>query len=72
MARSARSKPKAIDARDADLAGSRFENVDLTRAQMLDCDLAGVVISGCRTDDMTIDGVRVSDLFEAYAQWSEG
>ena len=71
MARSASPKSKAIDAKDADLSGSHFENVDLSNAQILDSDLTGLVIAGCRMDEVTIDGVRVSDLFEAYAQWSE-
>jgi uncharacterized protein YjbI with pentapeptide repeats len=51
---------------DIDLSGTTFANVNMTAVAISDANMADVEISHSATDDMTIDGVRVADLFAAY------
>ena len=70
--------PSGVRFEGTDLVGARFQDArlmactiqgsDLSSARIFDTDLTGAVISGCRTDEMTIDGIRVADLLDAYAQ----
>lgn len=65
-----------IEARDAGLAGSVFEDVDLQDARFRDVSLAratfenvnleGVRITDANLTGATIEGVQVSDLFAAW------
>ena len=65
-----------VEAVDADLSGSVFENVNLSGAKFNNVNLAGITItdanfsgasiSHCRLDGTTIEGIAVGDLLAAY------
>lgn len=47
--------------------GITFEDADMNDAVFRDCNLQNARIEQCDTTGMTIDGVLISDLLEAYA-----
>jgi uncharacterized protein YjbI with pentapeptide repeats len=49
-------KQRPVAFEEATLCGSTFRKVDLSQAQLIDCNIEG----------MTINGLRVEDLLEAY------
>jgi len=67
---------------DVQLKGSRFENVSLQHASfrnvsladatITDATLSGVCITNCNLEGMSIDGIRVSDLLQAYRRQLQG
>lgn len=67
---------RRIEARNANLAGSTFHDVNLHAARLRDVNLAGAVFDTVSLREaefwnvditgMTIEGVRVSDLFAAW------
>lgn len=52
------ARQKAVTFEEATLCDSTFRKVDMTNVKLIDCQM----------DGMTIDGIRVSDLLEAYQQ----
>ena len=51
---------------DVDLSRARFRNVNLSGATFRDVDFSGVSIEDARIDGMTILGIPVGELLEAY------
>lgn len=51
---------------DVDLSRARFRNVNLSGATFRDVDFSGVSIEDARIDGMTILGTPVRELLEAY------
>jgi len=49
-----------------------FEEADLNRTKITRCDLANVRIRDCNLKGMTIDGLVVTDLIEAYKRRKRG
>ncbi|WP_282941058.1 pentapeptide repeat-containing protein [Paenibacillus sp. RC67] len=49
----------------------RFENCDLHGSSITDCNLFGVNITCCSMEGMTIDGIPVLKLIEAYHKLNE-
>ena len=52
--------------KDATLSGSTLERVDFRNAKIISSDLKGIEITDCGYDGMTIEGVAVEKLIEAY------
>ncbi|MBD2871143.1 pentapeptide repeat-containing protein [Paenibacillus arenilitoris] len=44
----------------------RFENCMLNGSTIADCDLSGVELTNCTMTGLTIDGIPVEELLEAY------
>jgi uncharacterized protein YjbI with pentapeptide repeats len=65
-----------IEAIDADLSGSVFNdvnfagtsitNVNFTGLRVTDANLTGACFEDCRTDGMTINGIALSELLAVY------
>jgi len=65
-----------IEALDADLSGSIFNdvnfagtsitNANLSNLRITDANLTGAIFEDCNTTGMTINGILVSDLQAAY------
>ncbi|MBI1208012.1 MAG: pentapeptide repeat-containing protein [Azospirillum sp.] len=51
---------------DLNMSGWRVHNVNLAGLHLTKANLAGVSISECRCDDMTIDGIPVTEMLAAY------
>jgi hypothetical protein len=48
------------------MSGSSFDDIDMSGWRVNDVNLAGAAFSNCRIDGMTIEGILVSDLLQAY------
>lgn len=44
----------------------RFENCDLNNSNFINCDLENLVIDNCNIAGMTLNGIPVTDLLNAY------
>jgi uncharacterized protein YjbI with pentapeptide repeats len=44
----------------------KFEDCDLNGSEIINCDLSDVTLRDCNTTGMTINGVLVDDLLQAY------
>ena len=55
---------------DVDLSGIRISDATLANATVTNSTLSGVAISDCRLDGMTIDGIPVTALLDAYRRTS--
>jgi uncharacterized protein YjbI with pentapeptide repeats len=44
----------------------KFEDCDLNGSEIINCDLSDVTLRNCNTTGMTINGVLVDDLLQAY------
>jgi uncharacterized protein YjbI with pentapeptide repeats len=65
-----------LDVVDADLSGSKFDdvnmagwtmhNVNLTGLQVTDANMTGAAIADAQITGMTINGILVTDLLAAY------
>jgi uncharacterized protein YjbI with pentapeptide repeats len=51
---------------DANMSGWRVSKVNLAGLKLANANLAGAAIADCRLDGMTIDGILVTDLLDAY------
>jgi uncharacterized protein YjbI with pentapeptide repeats len=57
---------EALDANDANLSGSAFNDANLSGSKTTDANLSGCVFEDRRLPGMTINGVPVNYLFDAY------
>ncbi len=51
---------------DVNLSGVAFTDVNLSGATFTDVNLSGVSLVDCSTDGMTIQGIAIADLMDAY------
>ena len=51
---------------DINMSGWRVDNVNLAGLKVSDANLAGASIKDCRLEGMTIDGILVTELLQAY------
>ena len=57
---------------DVNMSGWRINDVNLAGLRLAKANLAGASITGCRYDGMTIDGIPVTDLLDAYRARHKG